>query len=92
MAMVYSSKEDLKWDSRMKRAETLIDKGSKKLLQGLGGKSLLDKAAVLPLEVLSLITMGLLRDQVGRSDDICDTYSQYLNSLVSCSVSFVISC
>ncbi|KAI1065854.1 hypothetical protein LB507_000357 [Fusarium sp. FIESC RH6] len=81
MAMVYSSKEDLKWNSRMKRAETLIDKGSKKLLQGLGGENLLDKAAVLPLEVLSLITMGLLRDQVGRSDDICDTYSQYLNSL-----------
>lgn len=25
--------------------------------------------------------MGLLQDQVGKSDDICDTYSQYLDSL-----------
>lgn len=83
MGMVYSSKDDLKWNSRIKRAEALIEKGSKKLVQGLCQKSLLDKVAVLPLEVLSLIIMGLLQDQVGKSDDICDTYSQYMNSLVS---------
>ncbi|PCD22539.1 hypothetical protein FGRA07_03909 [Fusarium graminearum] len=81
MGMVYSSKDDLKWNSRIKRAEALIEKGSKKLVQGLCQKSLLDKVAVLPLEVLSLIIMGLLQDQVGKSDDICDTYSQYMNSL-----------
>ncbi|GKU19279.1 unnamed protein product [Fusarium langsethiae] len=81
MGMVYSSKDDLKWDSRIKRAEVLIEKGSKKLVQGLCPKSLLEKVAVLPLEVLSLIIMGLLQDQVGKSDDICDTYSQYLNYL-----------
>jgi hypothetical protein len=84
MAIIYGSKDDPKWNSRMKRAEDLIEKGSKKFLQGLSEKSLLEKAAVLPLEVLSLATMGLLQDQVGKSDDICDTYSQYLNSLVSC--------
>ncbi|CAJ0546131.1 Ff.00g096040.m01.CDS01 [Fusarium sp. VM40] len=81
MAIIYSAKDDPKWNSRMKRAEDLIEKGSKKFLQGLSEKSLLEKAAVLPLEVLSLVTMGLLQDQVGKSDDICDTYSQYLNSL-----------
>ncbi|KAF4455091.1 hypothetical protein F53441_2530 [Fusarium austroafricanum] len=81
MAIVYASNDDPKWDHRMRRAEELIGAGSKKLVQGLGENNLLDKAAVLPLEVLSLISIGLLQDQVGKSDDICDTYSQYLNSL-----------
>ncbi|KAF9763786.1 hypothetical protein IL306_002999 [Fusarium sp. DS 682] len=81
MAIVYGSNDDPKCNHRMRRAEELIGTGSKKLVQGLGENSLLQRAAVLPLEVLSLITMGLLQDQVGKSDDICDTYSQYLNSL-----------
>ncbi|KAF4342600.1 hypothetical protein FBEOM_3457 [Fusarium beomiforme] len=81
MAIVYGSNDDSKWHKRMRRAEDLIDMGSKKLVQGIGENSLLEKAAVLPLEVLSLITMGLLQDQVGKSDDICGTYPQYLNSL-----------
>ncbi|CCT63521.1 uncharacterized protein FFUJ_01259 [Fusarium fujikuroi IMI 58289] len=82
MAIVYGSKDDPKCDDRMRRAEELIATGSKKLVQGFGDNNLLEKAIVLPLEVLSLITMGLLEDQVGKSDDICDTYSQYLGSLV----------
>lgn len=82
MGMIYGSKDDFTWNSRISRAKDLVEKGSKKLLQGLSNKSLLDRASVLPLEVLSLVTMGLLQDQVGKSDDICDTYSQYLNSLV----------
>ncbi|PCD45437.1 hypothetical protein AU210_000871 [Fusarium oxysporum f. sp. radicis-cucumerinum] len=81
MAIVYGSNDDPKWDDRMRRAEELIGTGSKKLAQGFGENNLLEKAIVLPLEVLSLITMGLLQDQVGKSDDICDTYSQYLDSL-----------
>ncbi|RKL26775.1 hypothetical protein BFJ72_g13557 [Fusarium proliferatum] len=81
MAIVYGSKDDPKCDDRMRRAEELIATGSKKLVQGFGDKNLLEKAIVLPLEVLSLITMGILQDQLGKSDDICDTYSQYLGSL-----------
>ncbi|KAM5356047.1 hypothetical protein ACJ41O_002693 [Fusarium nematophilum] len=81
MGMIYGSRSDFTWKTRISRAKDLVEKGSKKLLQGLSDKSLLDKAAVLPLEVLSLVTLGLLRDQVGKSDDICETYSQYLNFL-----------
>ncbi|KAM0345277.1 hypothetical protein ACHAPU_006676 [Fusarium lateritium] len=81
MTMIYSSNGDQKWNNRMSRAEELIEKGSKKFIQELCDRDLLEKATVLPLEVLSLVTMGLLQDQVGKSDDICDTYSQYLNSL-----------
>ncbi|KAM0437708.1 hypothetical protein ACHAPT_002073 [Fusarium lateritium] len=81
MGMIYGSKDDFTWKSRLSRARDLVEKGSKKVLQGLSDKSLLNRASVLPLEVLSLVTMGLLQDQVGKSDDICDTYSQYLNSL-----------
>ncbi|KAF4448955.1 hypothetical protein FALBO_16728 [Fusarium albosuccineum] len=81
MGMIYGSINDFAWGNRISRAKDLVEKGSKKLLQSLSEKSLLDKAAVLPLEVFSLVTLGLLQDQVGKSDDICETYSQYLNSL-----------
>ncbi|KAG5754472.1 hypothetical protein H9Q70_002923 [Fusarium xylarioides] len=63
MVIVYGSNDDPKWDDRMRRAEELIGAGSKKLVQGFSDNNLLEKAIVLPLEVLSLITMGLLQDQ-----------------------------
>ena len=82
MAMIYSTSNDGPWRNRIIRATTLISSGMQKIIKGLSDVNLLEKATVLPLEVLSLLTLGLLQDQVGTSDDICETYSQYLNSLV----------
>ncbi|KAF7542504.1 hypothetical protein G7Z17_g11507 [Cylindrodendrum hubeiense] len=81
MGMVYGSQDHRRWSSRTARMRELLEQGMKKLMHWLPDKSLLERTSMLPLEVLSLMTFGLLQDQVGKSDDICETYSQYLNSL-----------
>ncbi|KAF7560841.1 hypothetical protein G7046_g3306 [Stylonectria norvegica] len=81
MAVIYGAENDSMCSSRMARAKDLSSLGMKKVIHSLTDKSLLEKAIVLPLEVLSLVTLGLLQDQVGKSDDICETYSEYLKSL-----------
>lgn len=82
MGMVYGSQDHSRWSSRTSRMRELLEQGMKKLMHSLPNKSLLERTSMMPLEVLSLVTFGLLQDQVGKSDDICETYSQYLNSLV----------
>lgn len=81
MGMVYGSQDHSRWSSRTSRMRELLDQGMKKLMHSLPNKSLIERTSMMPLEVLSLVTFGLLQDQVGKSDDICETYSQYLNSL-----------
>ncbi|KAH7171172.1 hypothetical protein EDB81DRAFT_851830 [Dactylonectria macrodidyma] len=81
MGMVYGAQDNRRWKSRMSRVKDLVDQGTKKMMHWLPDKSLLERTSMLPLEVLSLVTFGLLQDQAGKSDDICETYSQYLSSL-----------
>lgn len=69
------------WYSHMMKARQLMRDGMQKMIQGVSNENLLDKAVMLPTEILSLITLNLLRDDVGKYDDICDTYSLYLNLL-----------
>ncbi|PNY27290.1 Uncharacterized protein TCAP_02785 [Tolypocladium capitatum] len=69
------------WRVHLSKAESLIGDGMQRIIQGMSSWSLLDSAAVLPMEVMFLVAMELLRDQVGKADDIADTYSQFLNSL-----------
>lgn len=69
------------WLVHLSKARALIGDGMQRIIQGLSSQSLLDSAAVLPMEVMSLIAMQLLQDQVGKADDIADTYSQFLSSL-----------
>ena len=64
------------------RATSLIDKGITDIIEEMPNEDLLYKTAMLPMEILSLVTMELLEDQVGKADDISETYSQYLRYLV----------
>lgn len=82
MSMVFSSALDSRWQQRFDRAYLLILRGMEKLLAEMTDGNLLEKAATQPLELFSLMAHCLLQDRVGKSDDICETYSQYLNSLV----------
>lgn len=52
------------------------------VVRASSGRSLVDDSAVLPMEIVSLVAAGLLRDWVGGNDDVVDTYSQVLGSLV----------
>ncbi|KAM4059652.1 corA-like Mg2+ transporter protein [Hirsutella rhossiliensis] len=69
------------WSAHMAKAKAFIEDGVRSVLQGISSRSLVEDLAVLPMEVMSLIAMDLLQDQVGKADDIAETYSQYLSSL-----------
>lgn len=82
MAMVFGAANDNSWSHRLTRTVALVSRGMATLVRSLSDEPLWERATIMPLEVLSLLTCGLLKDQVGKSDDICDTYSEYLASLV----------
>lgn len=71
-----------RWDDNFDRAKKLLAIGMNKIIQGISSDNLLDHASVQPLEVVSLVALQLLQDQVGKSGDISETYSLFLNSLV----------
>ncbi|KAH6608778.1 mg2+ transporter [Trichoderma cornu-damae] len=79
-SLIYSSHRP-DWFGHMTKARSLMREGMQKIIQGISNHNLLDKAVMLPTEVMSLITLNLLQDDVGKYDDICDTYSLYLNFL-----------
>ncbi|KAL7904353.1 hypothetical protein GGI35DRAFT_200406 [Trichoderma velutinum] len=71
----------LDWYSHMTKAKSLLKEGMQKMVESISAQNLLDKAVMQPTEVMSLIALNVLHDEVGKYDDICDTYSLYLNSL-----------
>jgi hypothetical protein len=74
------------WLAHFSKAKVLALDGMNQIIQGISTRNILDDSAVLPLEVLSLFALNLLHDQVGKADDIMDTYAQYLTLLVSARV------
>ncbi len=71
------------WEIHFTRVRRLLADGMEMAIQSISTHKLLSSCTVLPLEVASLTTLKLLQDQVGSADDLSETYSQYLNSLVS---------
>ncbi|KAJ4855539.1 corA-like mg2+ transporter protein domain-containing protein [Trichoderma breve] len=69
------------WYNHMTKAKSLLKEGMQKMVESISAQNLLDRAVMQPTEVMSLIALNLLHDDVGKYDDICDTYSLYLNSL-----------
>jgi len=81
------------------RLETLVDMGTEQLLregiremlESLSSKELSERSVVLPLELVSLMSMQLLKDvtpslppgSAARLPGIYETYSSYLDSIVS---------
>lgn len=71
-------------------AKALIYTGMGNLIKNISDTNLLDKAVVLPLEVVSLLALQLFQDQVKQGDNILKTYKTFLNSVVS-EISYVYS-
>ena len=78
------------WFGHMDRAQTLVTAGLDKIIKGTGSVGLMDSVAMMPMELCALSAMSILRDWTGNSDDINETYSQYLNLLVRPTVSITI--
>lgn len=70
------------WYSHLDKVSRLIHEGMQKIIQNISSRNLLDNVEVLPVEVGALVAMELLKDKVGKSDDISETYSDFLSLLV----------
>ena len=70
------------WRQHSIDVERLLEAGMDRMIQALPNKDIINRVSMLPMEVLTLGLSGLLKDQVGKNDDILNTYSEYLNALV----------
>jgi hypothetical protein len=68
-------------------ATTLIKEGMAEVMQALPGGDLLSKEVILPMDIVSLLSLKLLQDTTGASPNIDRTYSEYLHALVPISYS-----
>ncbi|KAK1723977.1 uncharacterized protein BDZ83DRAFT_579540 [Colletotrichum acutatum] len=81
MGLIYASHETHMWEDHLEVADTLVKNGMKHMMERLSSLNLLERSSVLPLEVVSLISYGLLSNTSGKYAGISDTYSEYLRSL-----------
>ncbi|KAK2590919.1 hypothetical protein QQS21_011400 [Conoideocrella luteorostrata] len=76
--LISAYEESDAWLAHMFKAKRLILDGMNHTIQAISSNNLLENSAVMPLEIVSLFSLNLLHDQVGKSDDIIDIYAQYL--------------
>ncbi|KAK1985651.1 hypothetical protein LZ30DRAFT_583814 [Colletotrichum cereale] len=81
MGLIYASHETHMWEDHLDVADSLVKSGMKHIMERLSNFNLLERSSVLPLEVVSLISCGLLANTPGKYAGIADTYSEYLRAL-----------
>jgi hypothetical protein len=82
MALVKASSNARSWHTHMDVAKALIKEGMGEVIQALPSEDLLAREVVLPMEVVSLLSLKLLRDSTGLYPNLDMIYSEYLNALV----------
>ena len=70
------------WFGHVEQAEALIAEGLETMVRSTSDIELQDKVAIMPAELWTLMAIRLLGNQNSGSDDVVETYSQYLSSLV----------
>jgi hypothetical protein len=83
MAMICFPTNVLRGDRLVGDVSKLLEEGMKVVVQDLAKKPLLSYSMVLPLELLSLMSLRLLQDVTPGVVDISKTYSSALEALVS---------
>ncbi|GKT48103.1 uncharacterized protein ColSpa_08284 [Colletotrichum spaethianum] len=81
MGLIYAGHETHMWEDHLDVADSLVKSGMKHIMERLSNLNLLERSSVLPLEVVSLISYGLLANTPGKYAGITDTYSEYLRAL-----------
>ncbi|RYP63142.1 hypothetical protein DL769_007053 [Monosporascus sp. CRB-8-3] len=86
MGLVHSTQRMHLWRTHTDNAENLIKTGMRLVIDDLAShssSSLLDRAALLPMELVSMACLTLFKDMTGTFRDISETYSDYLKALNS---------
>jgi len=82
MGLVYSNHDEHTSFEHLTVADSLMRTGMRTVMDSLSEQALLQKSAVLPLEVVSLASLTLLQDLTSKYPNISETYSEFLKALV----------
>lgn len=83
MGLVFVPYDEVMSETLLVQAQLLIEDGIEHIVKALSTKSLTESAVILPIELFSLTGLKLLQDSTAGLPDISNTYSTYLQSVVS---------
>lgn len=83
MGLIFVPHDEVMSENLLVHAQLLIEEGIESIVKSLSTKSLVEDAVILPVELLSLMGLKMLQDSTAGLPDITDTYSTYLESVVS---------
>jgi len=83
MGLIYAYQPNDTWRDHLETGEVLLGQAMTHVIQRLSRSNLNDKAALLPMSLVSMFSLSLFRDMTDKYPNISDTYSEYLKALVS---------
>ncbi|KAL1877346.1 hypothetical protein VTK73DRAFT_8719 [Phialemonium thermophilum] len=81
MSLIYSTQSAFAWSEHCEVTRLLLTEGMAEVMDQISNESLINRAAVLPMEVVSLLGLVLLHDSTGAYPDLGASYSEYLDAL-----------
>lgn len=83
MSLIFIPYDEVMSETLLLIAQLLIEGGIEEIVKSMFTKSLTENAVILPMELLSLMSLKMLQDSTAGLPDISQTYSAYLESVVS---------
>lgn len=83
MALVRYDSDRRKAYRLLEDAHDLLDAGLKQMVMALSDRTLLSQAVVLPMELVSLLSLQLMQNPNPGLPDMMETYLSYITSIVS---------
>lgn len=83
MALVFAAEDSQGFNEQMTVCSGLVEIGMAKLVLSMDPKPLSGFAIFGPSELVSFVTFQLMQDATGTSQDILETYLDYMKILVS---------
>jgi hypothetical protein len=83
MGLIFVPYDEVMSETLLIQAQLLIEESIDNIVKSLSTKSLTENAVILPLELFTLMGLKMLQDSPAGLPDVSQTYSAYLESVVS---------
>ncbi|KAJ0117452.1 hypothetical protein J7T55_003866 [Diaporthe amygdali] len=83
MSLIFVPYDEVMSETLLLIAQLLIEGGIEEIVKSMFTKSLTENAVILPMELLSLMSLKMLQDSTAGLPDISQTYSAYLESVAA---------
>lgn len=83
MALVCSKSDFRKADGLLQDAQNLLEAGLAEMVMAMSGRTLLSEAVVLPMELVSLLSLQLMQNPNPGLPGATETYLSYLTAIAS---------